>query len=163
MKEIYCLFVLSIFIFVSALSIAGDAACRGCNFCWKGQFLFCFLFVFVFVHLHWVFIFAYLHWIYIFVYLLLVPIFVYLHWVFIFVYLRIYFCLFTLNIAGDSAAGYSLFAFAFVHLHWIFIFVYLHQVVLKIVQLVVGETRWVGQSEWGGVRPNQSHLFLFWF
>ena len=111
MKEIYnCLFVLSIFIFVFALSIAGDAACRGCNFCRKGQFLFCFLFVFVFVHLHWVFIFAYLHWIYIFVYLLLVPIFVYLHWVFIFVYLRIYFCLFTLNIAGDSAAGYSLFA-----------------------------------------------------
>ena len=38
MKEIYnCLFVLSIFIFVFALSIAGDAACRGCNFCWKGQ------------------------------------------------------------------------------------------------------------------------------
>ena len=148
MKEIYnCLFVLSIFIFVFALSIAGDAACRGCNFCWKSQFLFCFLFVFVFVHLHWVFI------------------FVYLHWVFIFVYLRIYICLFTLSIAGDSAAGCSLFVFAFLHLHWVFIFVYLHQVVLKIVQLVVvvGETRWVGQSEWGGVRPNQSHLFLFWF
>jgi len=161
MKEIYCLFVLSIFIFVSALSIAGYAACRCCNFCWEGQFLFCFLFVFVFVHLHWVFIFAYLHWIYIFVYLLLVPIFVYLHWVFIFVYLRIYFCLFTLSIAGDSAAGYSLFAFAFVHLHWVFIFVYLHQVVLKIVQLVGCGRDQVSRTEWVGRCPTQPEPPLF--
>ena len=143
MKEIYnCLFVLSISIFVFALSIAGDAACRGCNFCWKGQFLFCFLFVFVFVHLHWVFI------------------FVYLHWVFKYIHLHIYFCLFYWVLLEIVQL-----VFAFVHLHLVFIFVYLHQVVLKIVQLVVvvGETRWVGQSEWGGVRSNQSHLFLFWF